>query len=264
MSIRINQKTDYSQLFASVGGNGSNNNSINFGVNLSDYASIKSGSYGKLMKAYYKKVDSSDIKAGDSTSSSIVKGSDKYKDDVVSAYNKISSSAEALSDSLDKLVSKGSDSVFTKKNVESTDEKGNTETKYGYDVESIYSAVKDMASKYNNFIDQAKSSTDDNIARQANNLATTVTLSNSKLNAIGITIGDDDKLSIDEEKFRKADMNAVKNLFNGNQSLGYQIASKASMIGTKASSEAKAASGYTGTASYAQTPNVNSILNSIV
>ena len=77
MSIRINQKTDYSQLFASVGGNGSNNNSINFGVNLSDYASIKSGSYGNLMKAYYKTVDSSDIKAGDSTSSSAVKGSDK-------------------------------------------------------------------------------------------------------------------------------------------------------------------------------------------
>ena len=232
--------------------------------NFSDYSSIKNGSYGKLLKAYYKKVDSSDIKASDSTSSSAVKGSDKYKDDVVSAYNKISSGAEALSDSLDKLVSKGSDSVFTKKNVESTDEKGNTETKYGYDVESIYSAVKDMASKYNNFIDQAKSSTDDNIARQANNLATTVTLSNSKLNAIGITIGDDDKLSIDEEKFRKADMSAVRNLFNGNQSLGYQISSKASMIGTKASSEAKAASGYTGTASYAQTPNVNSILNSIV
>ena len=51
MSIRINQKTDYSQLFASVSSNGSNNNSINFGGNVSDYASIKSGAYGKLMKA---------------------------------------------------------------------------------------------------------------------------------------------------------------------------------------------------------------------
>ena len=262
MSIRINQKTDYSQLFGSV--NGSGNKSVNYGVNLADYASIKSGSYGKLMKAYYKKVDSSDIKSANSGSSSAVKGSEKYKDDVVSAYNKISSGAEALSKSLDKLVSKSSDSVFTKKNIESTDENGNTETKYGYDVEAIHGAVKDMASKYNSFIEQAKASSDDNIARQANNLATSVTLSSSKLNAIGITIGDDDKLSIDEEKFKSADMNAVKNLFNGNQSLGYQIASKASMIGTKAGSEAKAASGYTGTASYAQAPNVNSILNSIV
>ena len=38
-------KTDYSSLFSSVG-SGSGNW-------LADYASIKNGSYGKLMKAYY-------------------------------------------------------------------------------------------------------------------------------------------------------------------------------------------------------------------
>ena len=43
-----NLKPDYSYLFQSM--TGGNSASLNF---LSDYASIKNGSYGKLMKAYY-------------------------------------------------------------------------------------------------------------------------------------------------------------------------------------------------------------------
>ena len=41
--------SDYSWLF----GNGSSGISNSNGINLSDYAMIKNGSYKKLMKAYY-------------------------------------------------------------------------------------------------------------------------------------------------------------------------------------------------------------------
>ena len=44
--------------------NSSKNSSNNLftSINLSDYNSIKTGTYGKLLKAYYKKADTEDIK----------------------------------------------------------------------------------------------------------------------------------------------------------------------------------------------------------
>ena len=54
MSITIQARTDYSYLFSSLGTSSSSGTNLNF---LSDYASIKNGSYAKLMKAYYNNVD---------------------------------------------------------------------------------------------------------------------------------------------------------------------------------------------------------------
>ena len=50
MGVRINvdSRQDYSYLFQNLSSGGMGN--LNF---LSDYASIKNGSYGRLMKAYY-------------------------------------------------------------------------------------------------------------------------------------------------------------------------------------------------------------------
>ena len=50
---KYNSNVDYSALFG-----GTSNSSSLGGTNiLSDYASIKNGSYGKLLKAYYAKQD---------------------------------------------------------------------------------------------------------------------------------------------------------------------------------------------------------------
>ena len=51
---RYNTNMDYSTLF---GGGAPYIDSGMGGVNVSDYAMIKNGSYGKLMKAYYAKQD---------------------------------------------------------------------------------------------------------------------------------------------------------------------------------------------------------------
>ena len=60
MSINIQAKTDVSYLFSSLGSGASGVAGSNF---LSDYASIKNGSYAKLMKAYYNNVDNSAVKS---------------------------------------------------------------------------------------------------------------------------------------------------------------------------------------------------------
>ena len=70
MSINIQAKTNYSFLFSGLSSTASNAASSNW---LADYASIKNGSYAKLMKAYYgkennaSKTAASDITKKDTT-----------------------------------------------------------------------------------------------------------------------------------------------------------------------------------------------------
>ncbi len=73
MSINIPQRNNYSTLFSSLP---TYRNNVNANVNslsslLSDYSSIKGGSYGKLMKAYY-----SEVSTTKKTSSSTTKKTD--------------------------------------------------------------------------------------------------------------------------------------------------------------------------------------------
>ena len=67
--MKIPEKNDYSYLFNSMNTSGSNSGSgsnLFNAINLSDYSSIKTGAYGKLLKAYYAetavdKVDSGNL-----------------------------------------------------------------------------------------------------------------------------------------------------------------------------------------------------------
>ena len=69
-----------SMLFSSLGSSSKSINSGILGINLSDYASIRSGSYSKLMKSYYK-LDSNDTKtsAKDKTNTSTSTSKDSAK-----------------------------------------------------------------------------------------------------------------------------------------------------------------------------------------
>ena len=63
--MNISMRNDYSYLFNSMNSKATSSNGM-YGINLSDYASIKSGGYGKLMKAYY----SSEISSSDDSKKS--------------------------------------------------------------------------------------------------------------------------------------------------------------------------------------------------
>ena len=57
--MSIIQRQDVSYLFSNMGSKSGSNNLMDCSW-LSDYASIKNGSYSKLVKAYYSKIDSED------------------------------------------------------------------------------------------------------------------------------------------------------------------------------------------------------------
>jgi hypothetical protein len=233
MSINITAKTDYSTLLSSLGSSSSSSNSI-YSLNLSDYASIRNGSYSKLLKAYYKKQDS------DSTTSSTSTKKDTTTTSASSAattvkkeMSNIQSEATALQESASTLIQKGTKSVFK-------DE----------DMDTIYNAVSTFVDDYNALMDSSQDSSSSTIVSSAKNMANSVSSYKDSLKNVGITIDDDNKLSIDKDTFQSADIDDIKSLFNGKSSLAYVVSMRAVSMGNTAYSESNSSSLYTSSGTY--------------
>lgn len=199
------------------GGNSSNNNTGLSGM-LSDYSSIKNGSYGKLMKAYYK----SDASKTDEEKAAAVNPDKELKN-----YKTTKEDSTSLIKALDELQKKGDDSLF-KQTVKKNDD--GTETKE-YDVDAIYSAVKKFADSYNDLIKSAGASDSTSVLVPASSMTGLTAKTMSTLGSVGISVGKDNSLSIDEDYFKKsANMTTVKSLFNSIGGYGYEVSAQGSQI----------------------------------
>ena len=241
MSIRITGRTDYSALFSSL--NGGKSTGIGGGsYSLADYASIKNGSYGKLMKAYYGKNKTA---LSDAASATKKTNSKTATADTTSENASLQKSANALVKSAESLLKTGKDSVFKEKDITTKDENGVEKTTKGYDTDAIYKAVSAFADDYNSVLSAAAKSKNSSVVSTASNMVQTV--ANEKmLSRIGITIGEDNKLSVDEKKLKAADMTTVKSMMNGNGSFAYGVQTKASFISMYAKNDQNKASGVYG------------------
>jgi hypothetical protein len=202
-------------------------------------ASIKNGSYKKLLSAYYSKTDSSSDSSSSSTSST---STSQTKINAASVRD----NAADLSDSIDAL---NKTSLWQKK--EKTDDDGNKTT--SYDTDAIYKAVKSYVDNYNTMISSTGNSSDNTVLRSASTAVSTTKANKNLLAEIGISIGSDNKLTIDEDDFKAADMTTVKSLFQGAGSYGKSIQSNTSMMYGAAVSQLAKASGsttYSSTGSY--------------
>ena len=255
IKMKIAEKTDYSYLFNNLNNNVGSSSITN--LNLSDYASIKNGSYTKLLKEYYAK----------NSESSDLKNTNKITDKVseaVKEYTNISSDAVALQDSAAKLITRGSNSLFKETESNITNEDGTVSDINEYGVSKIFSGISNFISKYNIFVKDAQNSSSSNIVRITKNLSSMVSSYSKSLSSIGITVNENNTLSIDEKKFKKSDMSTVRNLFNSNQSFAYAVSTKSSLIGATADNEKNKAKNYTSSGNYSQSYSTGNILNNII
>ncbi len=125
---KYNSNVDYSALFG-----GTSNSSSLGGTNiLSDYASIKNGSYGKLLKAYYAKQDAEKTAGTGDTSQKLTL---------------MKTSADSLKKSADAL---NASSLWKKKKIEKKDEETGEETLKKSDIsslQSVFTGYNSYASK---------------------------------------------------------------------------------------------------------------------
>ena len=240
MGINLNVKQDYSFLFSNVNGSNNSNNIFN-SINLSDYNSIKSGTYGKLLKEYYKKADTDEI---DSTSKkNTVNKSDS---EAIKELKQIQTDGNALRDAASKLMQRGSSSALGSD-----------------DMNKAYAAVKDFADKYNTLMEEGSESDSKSIKRTAEGMVDLMKDYKESLNEIGITIDKDNKLVVDKDAFMKSSMDKVQDLFRGNNSLSYLTSMRAITISNTAYSESNKSNLYTGSGSYTA-PSTGDMFNSII
>lgn len=207
---KYNVNQDYSALFSGMTANNQNTNS---GIDFAEYGSIKSGSYRKLIKAYYAQQDAEKV--------SQVEDSSKQLTLMKSSADALQKSAEALKSS----------SLWEKKEITVKDEEtGEETTKKDYDWEAITKAVKAFVKDYNDVIEEAGNSDTKNVLRNASWMTQMADKSKSMLARVGISIDKENKLVVDEDKLKSADIGALKTVFTGHNSFANKVAQKAGSI----------------------------------
>lgn len=236
ISINVgNASQNYSQLFQSASGGSLGN--LNF---ISDYASIKNGSYGKLMKAYYGSSQSSSVSAASTSSSASTsksstsnmldrilqeKRNPKVSKDTQEANAKLTSGLSNLNTSLSTLRKDGT----------------YTDTANGASAaDKVVSAVKAYVSDYNDVVSAAKGSTLTSKTAYVANMMSSTAANADKLAEIGITVNSNGTIDLDEGALKKAGIDKVQELFSSKDitSYGSTVASRVQFAGSTSGTDA--------------------------
>ena len=217
----LNSYSSYSNLFSSYNSYGNKSSKSNLSmlsglnsINFSDYSIISSGSYRKLMNAYYSNNPSAKATLKQTESSS-----------VLTAQN-----AAAMGNSIKEVMK---ESLWAKKSFTETDEKtGEKTVKQDYDREAIGKALKKFTEDYNKVIEGAGNSDTMSVLRNGAWMTKTTSVNSKLLSEAGITVGSDNKLSFDQDKLDKADISAVQTLFKGYGSFASQLLNRSNAIAT--------------------------------
>ena len=230
---KYNTNADYSYLFGNTQAP-----STSGSFSLSDYAAIKNGSYGKLLKAYYAKQDAEKASADGET---------------VQKATLMKNGADALKKSVEALKN---DDLWEKKIIKKKDEQTGEEVEVeDYDWDAITKAMKSFVAEYNDVIEQAGDSNSKDVLRNAVWMTGVTDSNENVLLKIGLTVGKGNKLELDEEALKKADINTLKTLFTGHNSFADKVSMKASSI-------SNAAARYVGT--YKSNGTYNNVLSEMV
>jgi hypothetical protein len=210
IKLNVSMNQDYSQLFQSLSSGGGMGN-LNF---LSDYASIKNGSYAKLMKTYYGGAQNSST-----ASSSKKSGSSNVLDKILDEKKnpKVSKEAQEANANLTSGLSTLKTSVSALQNG-----KTYTDTENGQSAaDKVVSAMKAYVSDYNDVVKAAKGSTLANKTAYVANMMSTTAANADKLAEIGVTVNSNGTIELNEAKLREAGTSKVQEMFSASDIMSY-------------------------------------------
>ena len=248
--MKINTRQDTSFLFNSLN---TGKYTAPTGVNalaglVSDYNTIRNGSYNKLVKAYYAKMGEDDSAAKTAGEKQTAKAETKAAT-AAREYNGIAKDASKLKSATEALSEDAKVNLF--------EDKGE-----GADREKINGAVSDFVDSYNSLIKSAGSSGNSTARSRAEMMVGLSVNYGMKLAGIGITVNENGSLSLDKEKLAAASTDSVKALFNGRNSFADRVDASAKVIESGAQKAAQSGSTYS--ASGSGVPDVTSVWNSLV
>lgn len=212
---------DMSNLFQSSSSGGGNSNFF------SDYASIKNGSYRRLMKSYYGKANG----AGSSSSGSKSRSNNVLDKLLEEKKNpKVSKEVQEANANLTAGISSLKSSVSTLQN-----DKTYTDTPNGSTAaDKTVSAVKDYVTSYNNLVTAAKGSTLTSKTSHVANMMSATAANKDKLAEIGVKVNANGTLTLNEAKLKAVDTSKVQEVFSKDDKMSYgsAVASRLRFAGT--------------------------------
>ena len=224
---------------------GGRSSSSMFYGSLGDYSSIRSGSYKKLLSSYYAKT-----KGTQSSTANRKPYANRYEWNKTNTYanralTAVKKEADELTASARTLTNQGMKSLFVEKYTTTTDaETGVKTTIKGYDMDAITKAVDTFVSDYNSAVKAGKDSSNTNVVRNTEYMTKQTSIYARSLAEVGITVEKDQTLSIDKDKFKSANVESLKRIFNGATSFAAQTANRSSSISQSAARAATTASTY--------------------
>jgi len=180
---------------------------------FSDYASIRNGSYRRLLKAYYGGNNKSSTTAGTRKTSNVLeqileeRKNPKVSEQTKEANSKLTSGIPTLTNAVKALQN---DTTYT----DSEDGKKSAQDK-------MVSALKTYVSEYNDVVNAAKKSTLSNKTSHIASIMKSTTENADKLKEIGISVNANGTLQFIEGQAKHADISKVQDLFSAKNSMSY-------------------------------------------
>lgn len=238
IGINVSNNQDYSYLFQSLSSSSGGMGNLNF---LSDYASIRNGSYGKLLKTYYNKVQSS----GTESSGKQSRAGDVL--DRILEEKKNPKVSKEVKEANANLTAGLSDMKATVSTLQS--DKTYTDSANGQSAkDKVVSAMKAYVSDYNDLLKAARGSTLTNKTAYVANMMSSTAANADKLSEIGVMVNGDGTLSLSEDKLKATDISKVQEMFSADDIMSYGsvIASRLRFAGAASGTGSTGATGNTG------------------
>jgi len=258
MSLTVNNADSISSLFSSLNSSSSSGSSSVSDLTglISDYNSIRNGSYAKLTKQYYAK------DGANKATSSIMKDTDSSTKSEITQNKALISDVASLRSSVSGITS--DDTLFGKTTVK--DDKG--EEKEDYNYSKISSKLENFVKNYNSVIEAGSESDNSTVLRNVLNITNYTQNYSKQLEFAGISINSDNTLSFSLDSLKEAfgsndsNVTTVKNLFGATSSFMRQVDAAATNVASQAASDVYSLGGYTSTGAYKQT--LESIYNTTI
>ena len=231
---------------------------------LGEYNQIKSGTYGRLLKAYYKKYNADGTAKSSATDKNKTTNKVKTSSDTVDTVKEldaVKNSAATLQTAAMKLaaVKEGSSSLYAKKTMVDKKEDGTTSTRTDYDYDTLVKSVQSFVSAYNDTLKSVGTIEASSVQQKTQWLTQVTGQYKDEFSAVGITVDKDGRMTLDEKAFREKDMTELQDFFEGTDSALGKLARQASnLAGAAELQSTRAASAYTASGSNYKPESMNS------
>lgn len=183
---------------------------------LSQLSTVKSGSYYRALRSYYgtnNRTNATQRNTAVNNKTYGVLGQD-------GGLTNVSKESKELSAAAKKLTDGGRNGLFVSEKT--------------YDADAAYKAASDFVTNYNETLDAVNKSSNFSVSSTAGNMTRLTGVMSRGLSGVGISVGNDGKMSIDEESFKSAGFDKVNSMLGPRGSFSGAIDSTAQRLSSVA------------------------------